>query len=181
MARMEFILYYRGPLKTNRGPTEKHEIRSAFHGQLKEFFRFCHDDVALKNEEFSARENPGLSGFNFISIIDGFDCIAELAITMLRPEAPGKIITNGGDIDNRLKTLLDALKVPTKKEEIPPGIMPNEDQKPFFCLLADDKLVTAINVTTFQLHDPTMVPPEVILLIQVKTKASRPGLSSMFT
>ena len=34
---------------------------------------------------------------------------AELDIVFLRQQAPGKLIGEGGDIDNRLKTLFDAL------------------------------------------------------------------------
>ena len=37
------------------------------------------------------------------------DVVAELSIIMLRPEIPGQLVTQGGDIDNRLKTLFDAL------------------------------------------------------------------------
>ena len=35
---MEFTLYYRGPLKANRGAKEKHELRRHLHNQLKEFW-----------------------------------------------------------------------------------------------------------------------------------------------
>jgi hypothetical protein len=38
--------------------------------------------------------------------------IAELEITLLRPGLPAGIVVRGGDIDNRLKTPLDALKMP---------------------------------------------------------------------
>ncbi|HZM57458.1 MAG TPA: hypothetical protein VFC03_20785 [Acidimicrobiales bacterium] len=43
--------------------------------------------------------------------------LAELDILMLRPEVPGRII-NHGDIDNRLKTLFDALRAPSNEQEI---------------------------------------------------------------
>jgi hypothetical protein len=42
--------------------------------------------------------------------------VAELHITMLLPGPPGQIIRRGGDIDNRLKTLLDALTVPDQNQ-----------------------------------------------------------------
>ena len=32
---MEFTLFYRGPLKANRGSKEKQELRRHFHSQLK--------------------------------------------------------------------------------------------------------------------------------------------------
>jgi hypothetical protein len=51
-------------------------------------------------------------------------------ITLLRPEAPGNIVTQGGDIDNRLKTLLDALKVPNLPNALPTGAVPEADESP---------------------------------------------------
>jgi hypothetical protein len=94
--------------------------------------------------------------------------IAELDIVMLRPGPPGQILRGGADIDNRLKTLLDALKVP-EANALPDGIAPEPGEDPFFCLLEDDKLVTSIRIET----DRLLVPRdenEVLLLMRVTTK-----------
>ena len=64
---------------------------------------------------------------------------------MLRPELPGQTLIVGGDIDNRLKTLFDALRIPKVGETAEPqegGI------SPFYCLLQDDSLINHISVTT---------------------------------
>jgi len=68
---------------------------------------------------------------------------------MLRPELPGQTLIRGGDIDNRLKTLFDALRMPQNGEtmETADGI------NPFYCLLQDDKLINHISVTTDILLD----------------------------
>ena len=35
---MEFVLYYRGSLKANGRPTDKHKLRKHFHKQLSELW-----------------------------------------------------------------------------------------------------------------------------------------------
>jgi len=101
--------------------------------------------------------------------------VADLSITLLRPGAPGQALA---DIDNRLKTLVDALKVPKKQGELPPDAVPSEDEDPFFCLLEDDKLLTAIRVETDQLLVPAE-ESEVVVLIQVRTRIIRPTLGGL--
>lgn len=86
---------------------------------------------------------------------------------MLRPEEPGNLITAGGDIDNRLKTLLDALRYPKNANEIPVDVLPDVDENPFHCLLEDDNLITGLSVTTDRLLQPAG-PNAVELLIAVQ-------------
>ena len=94
--------------------------------------------------------------------------VADLDIVPLRPGPPGHLLTGGGDIDNQLKTLLDALKMP-EVQELPPGATPRPDEDPFYCLLEDDKLVTGIRVETDRFLDAAN-DREVLLLIRVITK-----------
>jgi hypothetical protein len=173
---MEFTLYYRGPLKANRGTKEKHELRRLFHNQLKELW----SQVPLseftdllkppqKEGDLSVLKQVG--NFVFAPLVsEKAALVAELDITLLRPEPPGSIIIQSGDIDNRLKTLLDALKVPNHPNALPDNETQREDEKPFFCLLEDDSLITKVSVSTDRLLDPVQEPSEVVLLIHVKTK-----------
>ena len=78
-------------------------------------------------------------------------------------------LVQGGDIDNRMKTLLDTLKIPTNTD-LPDKGPPLPDQDPLFCLLEDDSLITGLNVKTDRLLDPDFPPTEVILLIHVRTR-----------
>jgi hypothetical protein len=94
--------------------------------------------------------------------------IAELDVVMLRPGAPGEIIRGGGDIDNRLKTLLDALKVP-EGNALPANCIPQGDEEPFYCLLEDDNLVTVVRLEADRLLD-AQNDREVLLLVRVVTK-----------
>jgi hypothetical protein len=179
---MEFRLHYRGRLKSNGGPTDKHLLREHFHSQLKELWHqkpladFKSDLLAPPNPTPSDPVPGNISilrpvkGFNFAPLVsDRIHLVAELAILLLRPEQPGAIITQGGDIDNRLKTLLDALKVPDPNA-LPTGAAPALDQDPFFCLLADDNLITHLSVETDRLLEPVNSASEVVLIIHVNTK-----------
>ncbi len=78
------------------------------------------------------------------------------------------MIVKGGDLDNRIKTLLDALKVPKEANELPLDDEPKEDEVPFFCLLEDDALVTGVSVDTDRLLEKAVDPNQVILVIHVR-------------
>jgi hypothetical protein len=72
-----------------------------------------------------------------------------LKILFLRKEAPGKIY-QGGDIDGRIKTLLDALTMPQHKEQV---LETSTTTKfaPIYCLLEEDSLVSGLNVESERL------------------------------
>ncbi|MBI5041684.1 MAG: hypothetical protein HZB57_10955 [Gammaproteobacteria bacterium] len=182
---MEFTLYYRGDLKANRGSKDKQELRRYFHEQLKSLWH----QMPLKERHKLLEKEPAKGDVGIIRTINGFhfaplvteklNLIAELKITLLRPEPPGSIITQAGDIDNRLKTLFDALKIPSEPTAIPSGDLPREGEDPFYCLLEDDNLITKIQVETDRLLDDFKSPSEVVLLIHVLTKATRTSWANM--
>ena len=117
-----------------------------------------------------------VNGFVFAPLIsDKLALLAEISITMLRPERPGQIVQQTGDIDNRLKTLFDALSVPPYPEHIPRNFVPRGDQVPLYCLLQDDRLISSVAVRTERLltHDDSVNTSHVVLLIHVKTRVTR--------
>jgi hypothetical protein len=67
-------------------------------------------------------------------------------IVMLRPARAGGLIRAGGDIDNQLKTLFDALRAPQSLQEIPAQDSPGHQEDPFFCLLDDDERIANLTV-----------------------------------
>lgn len=174
---MEFRLYYRGPLKSNGNVKHKHAIREQIHKQLKQLWsqKPLSD---LKEKLLSGQHELGcirsLEGFVFAPLVQGrIDLIADIDITLLRPEEPGAIVTQAGDIDNRLKTLFDALRMPQKRSEIPGECTPENTDSPLFCLLEDDNLISALKVTTDRLLDSVSSPSEVVLILHVHTKVTR--------
>ncbi len=130
---MEFRLTYQGPLKgSGRDVRHKQTVRRALHPQLKALWdlaplRDLLDRVPDQNAPPPwdyIREGHDVGPFRFIPLITSrLHLIAQLDIVLLRPGPPGAIVTQGGDVDNRLKTLFDALRMP-KANELPPGDQP---------------------------------------------------------
>jgi hypothetical protein len=176
---MQFTLHYRGDLKSNAKPEFKHELRRHFHLQMKKQWQL----EPLKSfNDFLERQSGSdeisvlreLHGFVFAPLVcQRLYLVAELDIRMLWPQAAGAIITSGGDIDNRLKTLLDSLKMPSEPTALPKGIVPQQGEMPFFCLLEDDSLVTRLSVETDYLLEPVNGSSEVELWIRVRTHQVR--------
>jgi hypothetical protein len=173
---MEFRLKYEGRLKTNGSSKDKHEIRQYFHLQLKELWeKPPYKNVAeyLRDHDRHTviREVGDFSFFYYVSSQLGI--VAELDITLMRPGEPGAIISSG-DVDNRLKTLFDALRAPHNENEIPRSAKPTKAPTPFYCVLEDDNLITSVKVTCDRLLE-YKDPKDVFLLIHVKTKQLRTG------
>ena len=185
---MEFTLIYHGPLKANGSIRDKQDIRREFHKQLVELWkqeplssRMQNNHVLLENiVTYDMPPNNSIAiiqkinDFQFMPLISSkLNLIAELDITFLRPEAPGRIITQGGDIDNRLKTLFDAFRMPKESKEIPKDDSPKPNENPFYCLLEDDSLITKVAVRTDRLLKRCNDPSFVELLIAVRATLTK--------
>lgn len=94
----------------------------------------------------------------------------ELDILFLRQEDPGGLVNQGGDIDNRIKTLLDGLRMPAVSEQdLAP---PSNDM--LHCLMESDSLVARLNVDTDRLLFPQSTRAnEVHLVIEVSIRVLR--------
>ena len=174
---MEFTLLYQGPLKANGQPDHKQEIRKEFHAQLKKLwtqppldgYRRYLEEIPAKGEISVIKK---FDDFSFAPLVtEELQMVAEIHVTLLRPEAPGSIVTQGGDIDNRIKTLLDSLRMPQNKSELPKDTLPSEEENPFFCLLEDDNLITKLEIDTDRLLTPESKSSDVCLLLKITIKA----------
>ena len=183
---MRLVLHDRGPLRANGDPAHKHQLRQHFHSQLKKLWS---QKPLTESPKLLMPKNKNrvgdysllrpLDSFTFVPLItQEMDVVAELTITLLRPEPPGGLITQGGDLDNRLKTLFDALTMPRYSNTLPSGAVPQSDQTPFFCLLEDDNLVTAVSVRTEQLLEPDIESALVDASIHVLTRVTRPTMGN---
>ena len=158
----------------NGDPREKQRLRRALLPQFRELWK----QSPLKDFQYSiTRDEPvyrllltrDVGRFKFQPLIrSDYELTASLEITLLKPEEPGRIVTQSGDIDNLLKTLLDSLQMP-KQNQIPESDAPTENETPFYCLLEDDNLITSLSVVTDRLLLPTTDRNEVMLLIHVIT------------
>src|SRR5262245_27884382 len=174
---MEFSLKYRGPLPAATGANKqvaaKHAIRRYLHDQLVILWerdsRFSSVNRSRlqpgerKGGHFDVkRPIEGLAGWFFYHPVSDIQFVplithvrearCHLGIRLHRRHRPGEIVSRDGDLDNRLKTLFDALRMPYKSDELPQNA-PLGDS-PFLCLLDDDALITKVSIETFVLLTP---------------------------
>jgi len=83
------------------------------------------------------------------------DLNCALSILFLRQDDPGALITQGGDLDGRMKTLLDALRMPSSAEQEAGGA-PSSDT---YCIMQSDTLVSGMEIETERLLVPTSSHP----------------------
>jgi hypothetical protein len=119
------------------------------------------------------REND----YRFVPLVrEEFSLFCRLDILFLRRDFQGGGVLNAGDLDNRIKTLIDTLRKPHGANELRGHEIPGSGEDPFFCLLEDDDLVTALSVETDMLLDPARdgenAQSEVKLVISVELKPS---------
>ena len=179
---MKFRLTYEGRLEGNGTPKHKHEIRKQLHPQLKRLWAMepnlkawqaegrlmmerALDEVALSSGGFntaSGKHSPhhlatqfNRGNYRYVPLATtSQSIIAALEILFLRSEPPGGVIRSA-DLDNRLKTLFDALRMPGNETELGGYDTPGEDEDPFYVLLEDDKLISHVSVETDTLLQPT--------------------------
>jgi hypothetical protein len=203
---IEFRLLYSGELlgasRTNTRAHMKHEIRRAFHPQLHRLWTMNHNLRQLAAHqtllpEFAAALNRGPTeqervefglrtiGRNWIR--GTYECVplitsdlalrCNLDILFLRQEEDRFVFTRG-DIDAKLKTLFDALRIPKDLKETG-NSSPQSDEVPFFCLLEDDSLISEVHINTDQLlllpNEKTVKANDSFVMVHVKAnnKTSR--------
>ncbi len=174
----------RDPQRDQRDPLAAHKqaIRKQFHGQLKQLWqtnKFLREHRVAPAEfnltpaqmvqiigmiggphqeripmaEFIASKYQS-NGYRFVPLVrEDISVLCSLNILFLRRDFPVGVVT-AGDLDNRVKTLIDALRIPKNANELRGNETPAEDEDPFFCLLEDDDLVTGLTVETDMLLDP---------------------------
>lgn len=165
---MQFRLTYDGELRPHRDVVKKaragtahiHMIRRVFHTQLKQLWE-THPNLIAKVEskidnkpfiEWSAK-NYEMHGFGWVPLVtERQSLLCRLDVLMLRWGQPGGVFS-AGDIDNRLKTICDALKRPRDLAALG-GAAPQDGETPFYVLLEDDSLITHAAVEADTLLQP---------------------------
>ena len=111
----------------------------------------------VKQEWIDLCEPIEKHGKTFIPLVrNSFFLHCGLKIVFLRREEPGRVY-QGGDIDGRLKTLLDGLAMPQHKEQI---IDDKDAPEPLYCLMEDDALISGINVESERLLSDDNLPKD---------------------
>jgi hypothetical protein len=187
---VNFRLTYDGPLKAaGQGETrrvDKHAIRCVLSRQLKELLD-RREDVFEKEFQLAPQDEirkiaVKRGGMLFAALVrKRLHLVCDLDILFLRRDNPGNLISEGGDIDNRIKVLFDALRVPADDNEVRGLSADLEGDRPgepgsIVCLTENDSLITGFRVTTDRLLEPAPSAQEennVRLIINVEIKATR--------
>ncbi len=168
---MEFRLVYEGPLLAQGAKAaHKWDIRRVLHPQLERLWKEKPLVAAAPRLLDGSLPRPADSiivekdGLRFAPLVSQrLNLYAEVSVLLLRQQQQGALFSEGGDIDNRLKTLLDALRLPRGANEGRGSGDRNDDPPLFYCLMEDDALITKVSVETAQLLRPA--PPDHVLAI----------------
>ena len=169
---IDFTLTYEGPIPSGSNAArvvEKQAIRRQFHPQLARWW----ETGALAATLAEIRKNRTIwdkfifcrlaadTGFTFVPlVIRDLKLVCSLDILFLRPEGD-PLVKNDGDLDNRLKVIFDALRMPHERVEIPNGDQPADNERPYFyCLVEDDSLITGVSVEPINSSRPFQSSPD---------------------
>jgi hypothetical protein len=121
-------------------------------------------------------------GYRFVPlVVQDLPLRCNIHVMMLRYGKPGDILFKG-DLDNRIKTLVDALRKPQQANELGNFPVPGKDEDPFYVLLQDDKLITSLSVETDTLLEPVngkIDPLDCRLYITVKLHPLRATMETL--
>jgi len=106
-------------------------------------------------------------GFNFLPLVrKSLELTCELKIVFLRRGEPGSLVLPGGDIDNRMKTFFDGLKIPAALTgRLSDAEAASGDSNPFLCLVEEDALITGFSIETDRLLTPAQKHPDNVRLV----------------
>lgn len=188
--------------QVDRRASHKHAIRQAFHRQLKHLWE-THPWLStvhmpwsmfgvqrgdeLRAGDYYENQTPLQDGLatlhkvgdnSFVPLVcSEFKLLCSLNLLLLRRDKPGGVI-NARDLDNRLKIVFDALRMPKALNEF----HSDGTNNPMFVLLQDDSLISSVQIETDNLLDPPEAAGRddsyVRLLVEVDI---RPYYASMFS
>ncbi|MFQ1699735.1 hypothetical protein ACJ5NV_03985 [Loktanella agnita] len=177
---------------------QRWHIRRAFHDQLKELWRTnktlsgwtsprsefenirpVSDTISLLASDdddepladlLAAKNYRG--GFDFVPLASKHLYLAvHLDVLFMRRDAPGGVVHNG-DLDNRVKTLVDCLRMPQRQEMDGAKDVFVESER-IYCLMEDDDQLSKLSVETSALLRPKRLDEddaEVDLIMSVAVK-----------
>jgi hypothetical protein len=125
-------------------------MRDAFHAQLEHLWETHHLLQGRGSPQARAaatRLNTPilLHGRQFVALVrNDMPLKCELEVRMLVNHSPGSLITKAGDLDNRIKGVIDALRMPGSPDELRKR---NSQPNIYACLMQDDAVITGLKVS----------------------------------
>lgn len=144
---MEFYLSLACHISTTGHRAQKFILRRLFHDQLKQLRDF-HQEHNLDGSQTFNRDNVKQVGpFSFLPLITcGCGKVVELDVILLSHFEPqNRVAYQTGDVDNKLKAIMDGLRMAQNKNEIRSEEV-HEGEELFYTLLEDDALVSQVNI-----------------------------------
>lgn len=168
---MKILLRYRDNLSTGPDPAEKMRLRFFLGKQLKRVwglhFEEKHPADRLPvgvprptpkpdSEPYFVAVYPGHEGYRFIPLVthgNKIQCSVEIRYGRWRSGGGARIFDNG-DLDARLKALLDGLSAPAKGNTLDfSRVLPEHQSNTCYVLTEDDRLIDRVSVETFEILD----------------------------
>ena len=154
---MKLTLTYEGVLPPRRSglSSVKAALRSAFHPQILAQVR------QRMSPETLAKVTKTVMGQKFVSVANqSLRTAVELDVLLLSRQGPRA----SGDMDNRLKTLIDGLTCPANPQQMQ-GFQPPDGGGPMYCLAEDDVRVKRVGVDSRRWFNPNATQGEALVVI----------------
>lgn len=173
---MKFTLTYDGslPPSANKSKTKDvWRIRQEIAPQLQELWT---THPGLAHETVDLCRPIEKHGAWFVPLVrETFALHCGLKVLFLRQEDKGRVY-QGGDLDGRLKTLLDALSIPQHSEQVL-GKESTEAQ-PILCLMEDDSMISSLDIQSERLLVGGNNPKDYVrLVIEVDVRARESSMN----
>jgi hypothetical protein len=150
---MKFTLTFEGNLPTSGNkpkPEAVWRIRRTLHPQIADLF-LTHPVLTEVVPDKAYFPDINVKGFDFTPVVRRrLNMICSLNIIFLRKMEAAGLVHQGGDLDNRIKTLFDGLRMPDKGDEVPEKEVRFE---PMNTLLESDGLITNFSIKADKLLD----------------------------
>src|SRR6266851_10140679 len=174
---MRFHLLFEGPLPStgNANPKQPRPAKLAAIWAIRDSVNRQLLHLVSTHPALSGRSGPSrvlrhalippvwVEGYRFFALArPGFRVKCGPKIDLLVNHHPGSVLTKTGDLDNRLKTLFDGLRIPASLQEIKGHKTQQElDADEYVCLLQDDALITSLQIEVIRnLAAPSNVGPD---------------------
>lgn len=168
---MRFTLTYQGELRSRGNSVQRQQVRNSLSGQHARLCR--HEQFRLGEGDLAGPGARMIHDRQFIPLISRASGLrVALDILLLQQTVENSPLGDHGDIDNRLKTLFDALRVPQHEKEA--GHKDGYSFKgPVYCLLEDDSLIEKVSLEVERWLDPVANPKDVLAVLRVTTRVHR--------
>lgn len=169
---MRFTLTYQGPLPSKGSAPQKKAIRDYLSPQVARLWK--KEEFRLDESKLAPISVRMMGGRQYIPLI-GLDehRAVDLSVLLLRRDDPASLFVSGGDLDNRMKTLFDALQSPQSAQECGEGEPIDDEQRPpTYTVVEDDRLITALTVRSERWLTSGDVN-EVLVVLDINLRATK--------